>query len=197
MHRSLPGANTLETLVATALFIIVTIVASPLSIADQLPAPFVRENARSVASAADNRGAIPSQPTLWDDEQVRAVQDSDPSSIVVYQPERSGDLENYSSSDSKDFEDFDRAYLVETATSGWTMTRQGPELAIGRLHPEFVHRLAEAIREARQAGLSYAGVFSAYRPPAFGIGGFSGKVNSLHTYGLAVDMSGHCGPGEV
>ena len=28
-----------------------------------------------------------------------------------------------------------RAYLIETARPGYTMTRQGPELAIGRLHP--------------------------------------------------------------
>jgi hypothetical protein len=91
----------------------------------------------------------------------------------------------------------DRAYLIETATPGYTMTRQGPELAIGRLHPEFVHRLAAAIHEARQAGLSSAGIFSAYRPPAFGIGGFSDKFNSLHTYGLAVDMTGIGAPGSA
>jgi hypothetical protein len=76
------------------------------------------------------------------------------------------------------------------------MTLQGPELAIGRLHPEFVVRLANAIREARGAGLPFAGVFSAYRPPAFGVGGFSDKFNSLHTYGLAVDMQGIGRPGS-
>jgi hypothetical protein len=89
-----------------------------------------------------------------------------------------------------------RAYLVETASPGYTMTLQGPELAIGRLHPEFVVRLEHAIREARNAGLSFAGVFSAYRPPAFGVGGFSDKFNSLHTYGLAVDMRGIGNPGS-
>src|SRR5262245_28336164 len=89
-----------------------------------------------------------------------------------------------------------RAYVVETATPGYTMTRQGPELATERLHPEFVVRLANAIREARSAGLSSAGVFSAYRPPAFGVGGFSDKFNSLHTYGLAVDMRGIGRPGS-
>ena len=83
-----------------------------------------------------------------------------------------------------------RAYLIETATPGYTMTRQGPERAIGRLHPEFVVRLAAAIAEARAAGLSFAGIFSAYRPPAFGIGGFADKFHSLHTYGLAVDVTG-------
>jgi hypothetical protein len=88
-----------------------------------------------------------------------------------------------------------RAYLIETATPGYTMTRQGPERAIGRLHPEFVKRLAAAIAEARGAGLPFAGIFSAYRPPAFGIGGFADKFHSLHTYGLAVDVSGIGAPG--
>jgi hypothetical protein len=89
-----------------------------------------------------------------------------------------------------------RAYLVETASPGYTMTLQGPEVAIGRLHPEFAVRLENAIREARSAGLPLAGVFSAYRPPAFGVGGFSDKFNSLHTYGLAVDMRGIGTPGS-
>src|SRR5262249_61321582 len=89
-----------------------------------------------------------------------------------------------------------RAYLVETASPGYTMMLQGAELAIGRLHPEFAVRLENAIREARSAGLPSAGVFSAYRPPAFGVGGFFDKFNSLHTYGLAVDMRGIGGPGR-
>jgi hypothetical protein len=88
-----------------------------------------------------------------------------------------------------------RAYLIATATPGYTMTRQGPERAIGRLHPQFVNRLAAAIAEARGAGLLFAGVFSAYRPPAFGVGGFVDKFHSLHTYGLAVDVTGIGGPG--
>jgi hypothetical protein len=90
-----------------------------------------------------------------------------------------------------------RAYLVETATPGYTMTRQGPERAIGRLHPEFVRRLAAAIAEARGAGLPFAGIFSAYRPPAFGVGGFADKFHSLHTYGLAVDVTGIGAPGTL
>ena len=89
-----------------------------------------------------------------------------------------------------------RAYLVETASPGYTMTLQGPELAIERLHPEFAVRLANAIREARDSGLSSAGLFSAYRPPAFGVGGFADKFNSLHSYGLAVDLAGIGGPGS-
>jgi hypothetical protein len=88
-----------------------------------------------------------------------------------------------------------RAYLIETATPGYTMTRQGPERAIGRLHPEFVKRLAAVIKEARGAGLPFAGIFSAYRPPAFGVGGFADKFHSLHTYGLAVDVTGIGAPG--
>jgi hypothetical protein len=84
----------------------------------------------------------------------------------------------------------DQAYLIKTATPGGTMVRQGSDVAIGRLHPEFVMRLAAAIREARISGLSDAGVFSAYRPPAFGVGGFKNKFQSLHSYGLAVDMHG-------
>jgi len=89
-----------------------------------------------------------------------------------------------------------RAYVVDTATPGYTMTLQGPELAVARLHPEFVVRLANAVREARNAGLAFAGIFSAYRAPAFGVGGFRDKFNSMHTYGLAVDVYGIGRPGS-
>jgi hypothetical protein len=82
------------------------------------------------------------------------------------------------------------AYLIDTATPGYTMKRQGVSLAIARLHPAFVVKLAEAVKRAREAGLNHAGVYSAYRPPAFRIGGFKNKFNSLHAYGLAVDMTG-------
>jgi hypothetical protein len=90
----------------------------------------------------------------------------------------------------------DQSYLIETARPGSTMIRQGPEIAIARLNPEFVARLASAIREARQSGLPSAGIFSAYRPPAFGVGGYLDKFKSLHAYGLAVDMSGIGEPGS-
>jgi hypothetical protein len=83
-----------------------------------------------------------------------------------------------------------KAYLIDTATPGYTMVRQGVGLAIGRLHPDFAVKLAEAVQLARAAGMGNAGVYSAYRPPAFGIGGFGDKFNSLHSYGLAVDMTG-------
>jgi hypothetical protein len=58
-------------------------------------------------------------------------------------------------------------------------------------------RLAAAIREAREQGLPETGIFSAYRPPAFGVGGFKDKFNSLHSYGLAVDMHGIGAPGSA
>jgi hypothetical protein len=89
-----------------------------------------------------------------------------------------------------------RDYLVETARPGGTMTRQGSDLAIERLHPEFAKRLADAIRAARRSGLEEVGIFSAYRPPVFGVGGFGNKYYSLHAYGLAVDLYGVGRPGS-
>jgi hypothetical protein len=89
-----------------------------------------------------------------------------------------------------------KAYLVRTATPGYTMTRQGAALAIERLHPAFAVKLAEAVKRAREEGMTEVGVFSAYRPPAFGIGGFKDKFDSLHSYGLATDITGIGGPGS-
>jgi hypothetical protein len=89
-----------------------------------------------------------------------------------------------------------RSYLIRTASPGYTMAKQGAELAIERLHPKFAIPLAKALREARDYGL-LAGISSAYRPPAFGVGGFSDKFNSLHAYGLAVDLYGIGRPGSV
>ena len=89
-----------------------------------------------------------------------------------------------------------RAYLVETATPGYTMMRQGVSLSIERLHPGFAVKLAEAVRRARAEGMTYAGIFSAYRPPAFGVGGFRDKFDSLHSYGLATDVTGIGAPGS-
>ena len=118
--------------------------------------------------------------------------------VVVYEPDPSPGSEPACAAPTRTTAEVAeaRAYVIETASPGFTMTLQGAELAIGRLHPEFVVRLANAIREARSAGLPFAGVFSAYRPPAFGVGGFSDKFNSLHTYGLAVDMQGIGRPGS-
>src|SRR6478609_2741383 len=118
--------------------------------------------------------------------------------VVVYEPNPSPGSEPACAAPARTTAEVAeaRAYVIETASPGFTMTLQGAELAIGRLHPEFVVRLANAIREARSAGMPFAGVFSAYRPPAFGVGGFSDKFNSLHTYGLAVDMHGIGRPGS-
>jgi hypothetical protein len=123
------------------------------------------------------------------------LKDCDPDGAIAYWFEHGSEPACPGTAQDNSIE-ADRAYLVETASPGYTMTRQGPELAIGRLNPAFAHRLAAAIREARDAGLPGAGIFSAYRPPAFGVGGFSNKFNSLHSYGLAVDMSGIGGPGS-
>lgn len=90
-----------------------------------------------------------------------------------------------------------RAYLLRTATPGSTMSRQGPEVAIARLHPAFAVKLAQAVRVARQAGLDHAGIYSAYRPPVFGVGGFKDKFRSLHSYGLAIDAAGIGRPGSA
>jgi hypothetical protein len=127
---------------------------------------------------------------------VVAAKDCDPDAAIAYWFEH-GSEPACAATAQNDSIEADRAYLVETASPGYTMTRQGPELAIGRLNPEFVRRLAAAIRDARATGLTSAGIFSAYRPPSFGVGGFSNKFNSLHTYGLAVDMAGIGGPGSA
>ena len=149
--------------------------------------PLPSDVARSDSSAPDaEAAATPSAPPC-------AANDT-----VVYQPNPSTGSEPACATPARTPAEIAdaRAYLIETASPGFTMTLQGAELAIGRLHPEFVVRLANAIREARSAGMPFAGVFSAYRPPAFGVGGFSDKFNSLHTYGLAVDMHGIGRPGS-
>jgi hypothetical protein len=117
--------------------------------------------------------------------------------ILVYVPRPSSTSESPCPAYARETGETARAreYLIATARPGYTMTRQGPERAIGRLHPQFVHRLAAAIAEARGSGLPFAGIFSAYRPPAFGVGGFVDKFHSLHTYGLAVDVTGIGAPG--
>lgn len=83
-----------------------------------------------------------------------------------------------------------KAYVLATAHPGDSMRRQGASLAVERLHPALIVRLAAAIKRARAAGLTEAGIFSAYRPPGFHIGGFKDKFKSLHAYGLAIDMTG-------
>jgi hypothetical protein len=77
------------------------------------------------------------------------------------------------------------------------MVRQGAMVAIGLLQPEFAIRLADTFREARINGMPHAGVYSAYRPPGFGVGGFRNKFHSLHSVGLAVDVAGIGGAGST
>jgi hypothetical protein len=55
--------------------------------------------------------------------------------------------------------DDELSYLLQTAHLGDTMIRQGPQIALRLLHPEFVRRLASAIREGRRAGLTQVGFF--------------------------------------
>jgi hypothetical protein len=196
MHRALVAILAFNAPIATALCVVVTIIAGSLPVSDPLRPASVEEKVRLLASASNVTLSDPSQ-LRTEDESVLGEEDSALGNTIVYQPNRSHGTEFSSAADPKDPVEVDRAYLAESAIPGGTMMRQGPELAIGRLHPEFVRRLTGAIREARQSGLSNAGIFSAYRPPAFGVGGFSDKFNSLHTYGLAVDMSGIGGPGSA
>jgi hypothetical protein len=88
-----------------------------------------------------------------------------------------------------------RRYLISTATPGGTMTHQGPQWTVDQLHPVFAVRLARAIWINRRQG-GHASVFSAYRRPGLGVGGFRDKFNSFHSYGLAVDMTGIGSPGS-
>lgn len=90
-----------------------------------------------------------------------------------------------------------RAYLVRTATPGGTMTRDGVANNIAKLHPVFVLRSAATVRKARAAGLKNAGLYSAYRAPGWGVGGFRDKFNSLHGVGMAGDFHGIGRPGSA
>ena len=86
-----------------------------------------------------------------------------------------------------------RAYLIATSSPGYTMTRQGPERAIARLHPAFVNRLAAAI--------AAAGEPVAIRRNFFGLPAacirrrrLYRQVPLAHTYGLAVELPGSAHP---
>jgi hypothetical protein len=74
-------------------------------------------------------------------------------------------------------------------TPGATMQRLGTENAIGYLHPDLRSKLQAAMDDAKKEGMNVS-VFSAYRPPEYGVGGFQDKMRSLHSYGLAVDLAG-------
>ncbi|HEY2229086.1 MAG TPA: hypothetical protein VGI22_15410 [Xanthobacteraceae bacterium] len=193
MHRTFSVLFSFDAPYATALCVALATIASNVALPEGLP---VAGFGPEVASAADQ---VVSAPTSAEDNAQARADDhaSQEADVIVVRPDPSSGLDLPWAATPEDQAPSDRDYLIETAVPGSTMVRQGPELAIGRLHPEFVHRLAGAIREARESGLASAGIFSAYRPPAFGVGGFSDKFNSLHTYGLAVDMSGIGGPGSA
>jgi hypothetical protein len=191
MQRASAPIFSLHAPFATACRVLVSILLGSLPVSGLAAA---EERAPS-GSASDIAVTTPMQPLPSDGES--GEEDDGSGNIIVYEANPPNGVVPSAMANPNDPVTVDYAYLVQTAVSGGTMTRQGPELAIGRLHPEFVGRLAAAIREARQAGLPNAGIFSAYRPPAFGVGGFSDKFNSLHTYGLAVDMTGIGGPGSA
>ena len=88
-----------------------------------------------------------------------------------------------------------RAYLLETATPGGTMTQQGAATAIERLHPDMALKLARAVKKARDAGMKDVGIFSAYRSPSMGANpAFASR--STHAVGGGVDMTGIGRPGS-
>jgi hypothetical protein len=186
MHRALSVLFSFDAPYATAFCVALATVSSTLPEGLQPAAGADHVVASAPTPAQDEADARP------DDQAAEGPED-----VMVVRPDPSSGWDLPWAANPNDPAQSDRDYLIATAVPGNTMVRQGPELAIGRLHPEFVHRLAGAIREARESGLASAGIFSAYRPPAFGVGGFSDKFNSLHTYGLAVDMSGIGGSGSA
>lgn len=79
-------------------------------------------------------------------------------------------------------------------TRGGTMQAQG-ERSLDLLHPYTVQRFALAAREAHAEGIP-VGIYSAYRPPGMGVGGFKDKYRSTHAYGLGFDVNGIGRPGS-
>ncbi len=75
------------------------------------------------------------------------------------------------------------------------VVRIGIEANIAKLHPGFVIPLAAAMRDAHADNIPIK-LFSAYRPPGYGIGGFSNKEDSAHAYGIAGDVVGIGRPGS-
>lgn len=88
--------------------------------------------------------------------------------------------------------------LVDTRYPSGSMERQGVLSSLARLHPKLRENLCEAFVEAQrqEPSLKQIGVFSAYREPRLGIGGFADKADSCHAYGAAVDVAGIGGPGS-
>jgi hypothetical protein len=89
-----------------------------------------------------------------------------------------------------------REYVQQTSVPGYTMLLQGRPVALSCLNPEFVLRLAASIKEARDLGIN-ASVSSACRPPVLRVGGMADKSQSMHAYGLAVDLAGIGHPGDA
>jgi hypothetical protein len=87
-----------------------------------------------------------------------------------------------------------RAYLIATATPGYTMMRQGPEHAIARLHPAFIYRLAAAIAEARAAGLPLVGLSRPTGLPHSGSAGLSTNFTRFMPMGLRSTSPGSAHP---
>lgn len=104
----------------------------------------------------------------------------------------------------------ERAFLTAA-----DVRRIGVEANIAKLHPVFVMRLALAIEAARNTTCTYqkrvkrklvtvssrclarVALFSGYREPGLGVGGFGDKYQSSHAYGVGGDMRGIGRPGSV
>ena len=115
-----------------------------------------------------------------------------PEDIAVYMSDPSFAIASSCSQTEKEAAETaqSRAYLIATATPGYTMMRQGPERAIARLHPAFVTGWPPPLLRRVRPGCRSREFSLPTGPPAFGVGGFVDKFHSLHTYGLAVDMAG-------
>jgi hypothetical protein len=87
-----------------------------------------------------------------------------------------------------------RAYLIQTASPSHTMAQQGPKLAIERLHPDLQFALQRSFAKPESLGCP---------PPAYiprigprRLEWATSLTNSLHAYGLAVDLYGIGRPGS-
>lgn len=88
-----------------------------------------------------------------------------------------------------------RQYLASVGVNSASMNRQGFNQAIGRMRPDFVVGLANAVRQARSEGIG-VGPNSTFRDPTQDPGGYKDKWNSLHGYTMASDVQGIGGRGS-
>ena len=79
--------------------------------------------------------------------------------------------------------------VFKTALEAGNIEQIGVEQNVAALNPTFVLMAAKAIKDARARGLP-VGLFSGYRPPSYGVGGFANKFDSCHTYAVAGDFWG-------